>query len=200
MGTGGGEFLSLLQPLPPNTYATEGYAPNVPIAKERLESLGVKVYAIIDDDENANLPFEDNQFDLIINKHESYTPNEIFRILKPNCQFITQQVGGLNDMELNELLGANMDCEWDYWDLEYAIKELEKAGMQIIEQKEDFPLNRFFDIGAIVYHLKAISWQISDFSLEKYFDMLIKLHNKIQEKGYIDIKNHRFFIIAQNPK
>ena len=82
MGTGGGEFLSLLQPLPPNTYATEGYAPNVPIAKERLESLGVKVYAIIDDDENANLPFEDNQFDLIINKHESYTPNEIFRILK----------------------------------------------------------------------------------------------------------------------
>lgn len=37
MGTGGGEFLSLLQPFPRVMYATEGYKPNVPIAKKRLE-------------------------------------------------------------------------------------------------------------------------------------------------------------------
>ncbi|GAB1766897.1 hypothetical protein PMEGAPL125_33170 [Priestia megaterium] len=36
MGTGGGEFLSLLQPFPRVMYATEGYKPNVPIAKKRL--------------------------------------------------------------------------------------------------------------------------------------------------------------------
>ncbi|MHA1611868.1 MAG: hypothetical protein ACTSVZ_08695 [Promethearchaeota archaeon] len=35
MGTGGGEFLrDNFQPLPSNTYATEAYAPNVPIAKK----------------------------------------------------------------------------------------------------------------------------------------------------------------------
>src|SRR5712692_8615791 len=43
MGTGGGELLSSLQPLPPHTCATEGYAPNVPIARQRLEPLGVQV-------------------------------------------------------------------------------------------------------------------------------------------------------------
>ena len=43
MGTGGGEFLSLLQPFPSVMYATEGYKPNVPIAKKRLEPLGVKI-------------------------------------------------------------------------------------------------------------------------------------------------------------
>jgi hypothetical protein len=37
MGIGGGEFLSSLQPLPPYTCATEGYAPNVPVARQRLE-------------------------------------------------------------------------------------------------------------------------------------------------------------------
>lgn len=40
MGTGGGEFLAGLQPLPPHTCATEGYPPNIPIAQQRLKRLG----------------------------------------------------------------------------------------------------------------------------------------------------------------
>ncbi|MCG3259308.1 MAG: SAM-dependent methyltransferase, partial [Candidatus Heimdallarchaeota archaeon] len=55
MGTGGGEFLSMLQPFPEKTYATESYEPNVPIAKKRLEPLGVEVTQISGDE---NLPFE----------------------------------------------------------------------------------------------------------------------------------------------
>ena len=34
MGTGGGEFLSMLTPYPPTICATEAYPPNVPIAKK----------------------------------------------------------------------------------------------------------------------------------------------------------------------
>src|SRR5579859_747197 len=49
MGTGGGEFLSSLQPLPPLTCATEGYAPNVPVARQRLAPLGVQVYEVGED-------------------------------------------------------------------------------------------------------------------------------------------------------
>ena len=41
MDTGGGEVLSSLQPLPVNTYATEGYPPNIPVAKARLEPLEI---------------------------------------------------------------------------------------------------------------------------------------------------------------
>ena len=43
MGTGGGEFLSSLAPLPKIVCATEGYEPNIPIARKELEPLGVKV-------------------------------------------------------------------------------------------------------------------------------------------------------------
>lgn len=33
MGTGGGEFLASLHPLPLHTRATENYAPNIPVAQ-----------------------------------------------------------------------------------------------------------------------------------------------------------------------
>ena len=36
MGTGGGEVLASLQPLPARTCATEAYPPNVPVARARL--------------------------------------------------------------------------------------------------------------------------------------------------------------------
>ena len=46
MGTGGGELLSSLNPLPKNTFATETYRPNVLIAKKRLEPLGIRVVEV----------------------------------------------------------------------------------------------------------------------------------------------------------
>lgn len=79
MGTGGGEFLSGLRPLPPDTRATEGYAPNVRVARERLEPLGIEVYEVEDD---ARLPFADAEFDLVTNRHESYDPTEVCRVLR----------------------------------------------------------------------------------------------------------------------
>jgi len=191
--TGGGEYLSALQPLPPLTCATESYVPNISVARERLAPLGVKVYEIND---SHSLPFEDNQFDLIINRHGYYSVKEVLRILKPGHQLITQQVGGANYAELNELLGAEKYM-YVHWTLDYAVRELEAAGWSIVEQQEDHPITRFFDVGAILYCLKAVPWQIPDFSVEKYFAKLVEIHNIIQAQGYIDFHSHRFLIVAQ---
>ena len=49
MGTGGGEFLASLPGLPENTVATESYPPNIPIATQRLQPMGVKVVPVEDD-------------------------------------------------------------------------------------------------------------------------------------------------------
>src|SRR5256884_5726182 len=132
MGTGGGEYLSRLQPLPPFTCATEGYAPNVPIARQRLEPLGVKVYEVSD---HHRLPFAENEFDLVINRHEYYDPQEVMRILKPGHQFITQQVGGSNDVELLQMLRGG-EYRYAYWPLDYAVKELEAVGWRIAKQPQ----------------------------------------------------------------
>ncbi len=94
VGTGGGEFLATLAPLPKHTCATEGYEPNVDIAKKKLDPLSVKVVYCKKDE---NLPFNNEEFELIINRHEFYNPNEVNRILKHDGIFITQQVGDNNN-------------------------------------------------------------------------------------------------------
>ncbi|MFP4497942.1 MAG: class I SAM-dependent methyltransferase [Vulcanimicrobiota bacterium] len=193
MGTGGGEFLSYLQPLPPFTCATESYKPNVKIACQKLEPLEVQVFEIEADDK---LPFPDEIFDLIINRHESYNVSEVYRILKPGGRFITQQVGGSNCTDLNRALGAAPDFGLTHWNLHFALKELQESHFRILEQKEEFPYNRFYDVGAIVFYLKAIPWQIPDFSVEKYFDNLDSLRCRIEEKGFLDFRSHRFLIVA----
>lgn len=196
MGTGGGEFLSSLSPLPKYTCATEGWEPNIILARKRLEPLGVKVYRV-DDDES--LPFNDETFDLIINKHESYSAREVKRILKKQGTFITQQVGGLNDKEINEFLGTPKSQYYN-WNLETAISKLNEVGLKIIEQKEDMVKTRFYDIGAIVFYLKAIPWQVPDFTVEKYFEGIKEIDKLIQKEGYIDFTCHRFLVIANKER
>jgi len=103
MGTGGGEFLAGLAPLPPTTVATENWPPNVPVARRRLEPLGVSVVSGFAD---HAIPLAGASFDLIINRHESYELREIARLLRPGGLFLTQQAGAQDVVELNDLLGA----------------------------------------------------------------------------------------------
>jgi len=200
MGTGGGEFLSRLIPLPKHTCTTENYEPNVSIAKKRLEPLGVKVFYCIDDE---HLPFKDEEFDLIINRHEFYSQTEVYRILKPNGVFITQQVGDKNNSKLKFLLTGSEESENEIeWNLDYAVNKLEMIGFEILERKEHITSTRIFDVGAIVYYLKAIPWELSGFSVEKYYNKLLEIHSHINEMGYLelDLNNHRFIIKARKPK
>jgi len=194
MGTGGGELLSLLQPFPEHTCATEGYEPNVEVAKKRLEPLGVNVVPLEDE---AILPFRENEFEVVINRHEYYEPDEVLRILAPGGSFITQQVGEGNDVAINQWLGADLPRERE-WDVAFAAKELEASGFQVVKKMETFPITRFYDVGALVYYLTAIPWTVPDFNLEKYSEALLRLHERILQDRYLEFRQHRFLIIAEN--
>jgi SAM-dependent methyltransferase len=195
MGTGGGEVLASLAPLPPHTCATEGYAPNIPVARRRLEALGVTVYDTTDDQENARLPFADEEFDLVINRHESYVPAEIRRILRPDGRFITQQCGGYGEVDVIEFFQGPtepMDST-----LVTASRQLEEAGFLVLDGQEVYPEYKFLDIGAVVYYLRAIPWLLDDFTVERYRDRLIAMHEHIQKHGGFTVKNQPFFIAAE---
>lgn len=194
MDTGGGEVLSSFMPLPQNTYATEGYVPNVPVAKNRLEPLGVKIVQVWGNDIP---PFEDGYFDLVTNRHGAFLAQELHRIMKPGGVFITQQVGGGNNFKINELLQEIPEFKYSYWTLDLAVKQLTEARFQVLEQKDEYPETTVLDIGALVFHLKIISWQVADFSVEKYYDKLVQIHNKMQEDGGLRIRSHRFLIVAK---
>lgn len=97
MGTGGGEFLLDLNHPGDHTCVTEAWEPNGRLCRKRLTPLGIGVYRVYGD---TRLPFDDNAFDIIINRHASYDLTEVSRILKPGGIFITQQVGCDNNREL----------------------------------------------------------------------------------------------------
>ncbi len=193
MGTGGGELLATLQPYPPKISATEGWKPNIEIARQRLEPLGVKVYAFETSDD---LPLPDNSFDLIINRHEEYAIAELKRIMQPGAIFLTQQVGGKNLLALNQALQDGVYFPYADWTLQKAVTELAEAGFQILDTKEEFPDTDFYDIGAVLYYLKAAPWQVEDFSLDKYYDKLAAIHNQIELEGKFTVKSHYFLIEA----
>ncbi|MFO7815416.1 MAG: methyltransferase domain-containing protein [Halanaerobiales bacterium] len=193
MGTGGGEFLAKFKKLPPNTYATEGYEPNLPLAKERLNPRGIEVKEV----KNDVLKFEDNFFELITNRHESYSVKEVYRVLDKKGIFITQQVGSKNCLEINEKLGAVVDMGLGEWNLKKAITELKATDFNILTKSEEFPILRFYDIGALIYYLKAVPWQVTDFGVDKYYLKLREIHEHIEENNYFEVKEHRFFIIAE---
>ena len=198
MGTGGGEVLSEFSPLPPVTYATEQYKPNVEVARNKLEPLGIQVIYVEEEQEppyNRNLPFEDGFFDLILNRHEAYYPPELMRILKPGGMFITQQVGGNHNHDLIYFLTGE-PVKMPNWNLKSAVEELETAGFRVTLQQEEKGYNRFFDIGAIVYMLLAVPWTVEDFTAQGYRDKLRDLHLKISTDGYYDSTMSCFIITA----
>lgn len=198
MGTGGGELLSTLRPLPDTVVATEAHPPNVPVARRRLEPLGVRVVAI-DEDESVPLPFDDAAFDLVINRHESFLPQEIHRILRPGGVFITQQVGGKDLMELNTELAAP-PLDYTDWSAEQARRQLENVGLEITDQREEFPAGHFTDIGAVILYLRMVPWQIPDYRPADYRDRMRGLHDRITTNGPLVVHHHRFLLVARRPR
>jgi SAM-dependent methyltransferase len=209
MGTGGGEVLESLAPLPSRTVATEGYVPNVETARRRLSPLGVEVVAVPGVPDNleigegegiGSLPFPDASFPLVINRHESYFPAEVRRVLEPGGTFITQQVGGTHDQMLNRLLGAAAKEDEDAgWNLTFAVRQLTQAGFRIVDQREAYPATVFRDIGAVAYYLKAIPWQISDFTVDAYRERLLSLHHQIEAEGSLRIPGYLFYVEVMKP-
>ncbi len=196
MGTGGGEFLASLKEHPACTYATEGYPPNITIAQKRLQPDGITVLPVA---ENAPLPLGAETFDLVINRHESFDVAEICRILQSPGTFLTQQVGPRNCIQLNQYLEAPWEPEINYWSLDFEKSAVEAAGLQLLRAEEQLLDSIFFDIGAVVYYLKVIEWQIPDFAMDTYYDRLYALHQLIERQGAFFATAHRYLIEAQKP-
>ena len=79
IATGGGErLLAMRDSWPETVVVTEGYPPNLKLARERLEPLGVRVIQA-DNDEYSPIPFEDSEFALVLNRHGALNVDEIAR-------------------------------------------------------------------------------------------------------------------------
>jgi SAM-dependent methyltransferase len=194
MDTGGGEYLLSLHHPAQKTSATEGYPPNVKLCEEILLPLGINFKQASD---YTDLPFEDEEFDIIINRHGDYAIPELFRILKKGGLFITQQVGENNERDLVNLLLPNTPKPFQGLNLKEQSKRFEQAHFTIIKGEEVYRTIQFFDVGALVWFAKIIEWEFPGFSVEKCFHELLDAQNILEDRGSIDGTIHRYFIIAQ---
>lgn len=197
LGTGGGEFILSLKHDRSLISVTEDYKPNFELCCKKLSPFGI---AVATTGENGELPFEENSFDLIINRHEEYNIAEIKRVLKPNGFFITQQVGGRNGEWLSSYLCDSYVNLYPKHNLENESKRFIDAGFRLMYQNQNYGSSFFTDVGALCYYAKQIPWEFPDFSVEKCKDKLIKLHEICQQRGKVTAISHRFILVAKNIK
>ncbi|MBR5521770.1 MAG: class I SAM-dependent methyltransferase [Oscillospiraceae bacterium] len=192
--TGGGEILLSLKHPYNNTAASEGYPPNVELCKNELLPLGIDFRP-----GNAEeiLPFEDESFDVIINRHGSFNPEDIYRMLKPGGLFITQQVGAENERELVNLLCGDTSMSFPQQYLDITVKKFEDEGFTVIEKGEIFKPIRFYDIGALVWFARIIQWEFPEFSVDTHIDKLFQAQRILEKNGCIEGRTHRFMLVAK---
>lgn len=191
MGTGGGEVLSGLRRAGVMV-GTEAFAPNVAVAARRVRPLGVSVVHDEGSPDNVNregrrgqLPFRSGSFDLVIDRHEAFRATEVARVLHERGIFVTQQVDAHSVDDFFSALAMRVPDQPDSW-LSLAQAQLDGAGLRILRAEVGDEVQRFFDVGAVVYYLKAVAGAATLAELETVIDVgrhehrLRDLHERLQ--------------------
>lgn len=208
--TGGGEFLAGLAPFPGSAIATEGYGPNVGVARERLLPLGITVVETESAPDNveqgdtdpasvgSQLPFADATFDLVIDRHSSYWPYEVYRVLSRGGRFITQQrsEAGTAGHSWEELFDRTRPDPHGRFDAAFAAAQLETARFEIVRAEEaDTPMT-FFDVAAVVYYLRIVPWAVEGFDPVADRSGLERVSRLIAEEGRLEIRGSHMLLDA----
>jgi SAM-dependent methyltransferase len=196
LGTGGGEVLSsLLDLLPEGTVATEGWAPNLPVARARLEPLGIEVHAHDAEVPGARLPFPAESFDLVLSRHEAYDAADVARVLRPDGAFLTQQVGGDDSHELRDAFGH--PAPHAGITLEAVVHDLVAAGLRVDRSDSFHGRYRFEDVTAVLGYLRRTPWNApADLDVDRHRTVLEGLRDAMAE-GPFEATVSRFVVLAR---
>jgi SAM-dependent methyltransferase len=192
VATGGGEVLSALGPFAGRVRATEGYVPNLAVARDRLEPLGVAVFQA---NTASGMPFDDASFDLVLNRHGGFRPEEMYRVLKRGGVFLSQQVGGDNLADLIADFGARP--KWPDNTLERIAARFRNLGGVLTRAEAWRGAVTFTDVGAIVYFLKAVPWVVDDFDVTRHLGALEALERRRASGRPLRFTYSRFLIEAR---
>ena len=207
LGTGGGEqlagFCERVASRPPLTVATESWPPNVPVAARRLASFGIPVVhaeGASDNDEQApdellgRLPFRNDSFALVIDRHEAFNAREVARVLAPDGLFITQQVGS-DYGDLHDLL----DEPWTpraSVDRALIARQVTAAGLTVEGGDEAEVVQTFVDVGVLGWYLRQVPWAVPTVDVERDPARLRAAHERILADGPVRVRQQQFWLRA----
>lgn len=192
--TGGGEVLAGIPQAPPVLRATEGWPPNVVLARQRLAALGAEVVEV---EETADLPFRDSSFDLVVSRHPvTVRFAEIARVLESGGTYFAQHVGAGSVVELAEFMHGGPLQVNPARDPERARGAATAAGLRVVDLRQEALRMEFFDVAAVIVFLRKVVWTVPDFTAERYRDRLLELHRSIERDGPFVAHAQRFLIEA----
>ena len=194
--TGGGEVLATVARPPALLVATEGWWPNVEVARTRLYPLGARVVAAAD---SPSLPFAEASFDLVVSRHPVIVLwEEIARVLRPGGTYLSQQIGPGTNHELTEFMMGPTPVN-ESRSAASALRGAESAGLEVVNLRECARRVTFFDIGAVAYFLRKVRWTVPDFTPSAYGAQLRRLHHLIEEQGPFVSTARRLLVEARRP-
>ncbi len=200
IGTGGGEVLRhLIDNVGwKNVVAVDHSRPMTSVAAPNLTGL-----AHVVESDSAALPFEGQSFDLILDRHASFHPEEIARALRPGGTFVTQQVGRHNTQSIFDAFGWGSN--WDQFAHEDPpprrcadlASDFEQLGLTIEFVDEYEGRYAFEDLDSLVFFLKAAPMP-EDFHPARHCEGVNRLlANNVSERG-IETTEHRELLVARS--
>lgn len=197
LGTGGGErLLRLLDRSGVDggrVVATEGWEPNVGLARQALRPRGVELVRY-DAERGERMPFPDASFELVMSRHEAFEASELARVLAPGGVLLTQQVDGRDAEEIHEWF----DAPFLYPQANSArcVADLASAGLRIEAVDEWRGTMEFADVEALVVYLAMVPWDAPGFTVDAHAQRLIEL----AQRSPIRVTQRRFRVHAVKPR
>jgi hypothetical protein len=139
----------------------------------------------------VHLPFRDKTFDLVLDRHSSYWPSEVRRVLTDGGVFLTQQ----RSLDATKLFCLE-PSDAPVFDLTFAVAQLKANGFGIRSAEEVSTPMAFFDIGALLYYLRAVPWVVPNFEPRAQRGLLCRLNDRILAEGAVHIPGTQMLIVA----
>jgi hypothetical protein len=102
-------------------------------------------------------------------------------------------------MAFNKALGVPPPSPPEAHTLRSIVAELEDVGLVIDQAQEDYPVTRYLDVGAVVFQLRSVPWQVPGFEAGTSEEALRRIDAQIRRTGSFEVRNHRFLIRAHRP-
>ena len=194
LGTGGGErYAVICNGFAGRAVATEEWSVNAVVAKDKLQPLGIGVVRC----NSLRLPFDDECFDLVLDRHEELSPAEVSRVLIPDGTVLTQQVVPDDWKALGRYFPRRTDFG-DHFNLYQ--KGFRDAGLQIIDTRLYEYRTAYTTLGDFVYLLCIAPWTIPEFDpLGVDLDALLAFERDLTTPDGLVLTEGRYIIEAHKP-
>jgi SAM-dependent methyltransferase len=171
--------------------ATEEWATSASIAAPLLQPLGINLVRCW----SQLLPFSTNSFDVVLNRHEELSPQEIARVLRKDGSFLTEQWGA-SWGEMRRFFPRIPAPAGDQFD-EY-VSGIREAGLTVSNARRANILRAYSGVGDIVTMLLLDGSIIPDFDpLGSDLEAILAMEQELTTTAGLLLSEGHFLIEAR---